>query len=308
MSFDGRTRMGDKFERETEDIFRRIGFSTKRNIFGKDLNGRRFEQDVLAEKGNFRIVVQCKDYSKFPTNSLYEVMDKLREDGEKFNADRLVLIITGNNKKIDDKMIKFARNKEIFLWNENYWRKIQNMDLIPLAEEIGRNLEIKDILKYIEEKEKKQIARIKEALKELKNPKLKDEIYSDLEKIKFSDETKKEIGINKIENKILIYKQSDLEHETKNRVEDIEMEELFNSINNKNFSFDRKYKIFKKIQEEVDLSESSNRTLNFEKIKTYIDKQEKDIKNQLLRTKIIKFFVGLGISTIIFIILWRILI
>ena len=108
---ENRDRQGDKFEREMADMFNRIGFRTKLHVFTKKENGQNSEQDVLAERGNLKILIQCKDYAKFPINDLEEVIQDLVEDGQSIGANKLVLAITGH--KNLTKWIEYAEGIDL---------------------------------------------------------------------------------------------------------------------------------------------------------------------------------------------------
>src|SRR3989344_6126419 len=137
MKDENRDRMGDKFEREMFDLFQRIGFIVKNHVFTKKEEGRKSEQDVLATKGNLKILIQCKDYAKFPLENIGEVIEDLIEDGKSLEVDRLILAITGH-KNLSEEYTKNLKKKGIYLWNEDYWRKLQKLDLVDLYEEIGK--------------------------------------------------------------------------------------------------------------------------------------------------------------------------
>jgi len=156
MKDENRDRMGDKFEREMADLFQRIGFVVKSHVFTKKEDGRKSEQDILATKGNLKILIQCKDYAKFPFENIEEVIEDLVKDGKSLEADKLILAITGH-KNLSDEYTKNLKKKGISLWNEDSWRKLQKLDLIDLYEEIGKNLEIKEVLKRVKDEEEQKV-------------------------------------------------------------------------------------------------------------------------------------------------------
>jgi len=362
MKDENRNRMGDKFEREMADLFQRIGFATKRNVFTKKEDGRNSEQDVVATKGKLKIVIQCKDYAKFPLESLKEVVEDLIEDGESLDADKLILAITGH-KSLSESNAKELKRKGIYLWNEDYWRKLQKLDLIDLYEEIGKNLEIKEVLKRVKDEEEQKLKSLYEKIDKIEDRKRKKSILEQLENIEFSDYTKREIQLRKIENEILLEKEKETEEQTESKVEDIELEELFSLVNESDFSFNKRYLILDKIRKDLELSKKSGKIIDVEKIKTFIEKQKEDfsvenwgdekldyleemrregkisykkylelkekakeigasksgiskaerknfdytLNKEILRKKLIKIAISLGIMAIIFMFLWRII-
>lgn len=275
MEDENRDRMGDKFEREMSDLFQRIGFVVKNHIFTKKEDGRKSEQDVLATKGNLKILIQCKDYAKFPFENIEEVIDDLIEDGNSLEADKLILAVTGHKNLSKDYMRKLKK-KGIYLWDEDYWRKLQKLDLIDLYEEVGRNLEIKEVLKRIKDEEEQKLKSLYEKIDKIEDKKRKKSILEQLESMEFSDYTKREIQLRKIENEILLEKEKEVEERTESKVEDIELEELFNKINQSNLVFNKRYLILEKIKQNLELSKKSGRIIDVEKIKTFIEKQEED--------------------------------
>jgi len=279
MKDENRDRMGDKFEREMADLFQRIGFIVKNHVFTKKEDGRKSEQDVLAIKGNLKILIQCKDYAKFPFENIEEVINDLIEDGKSLNTDKLILAITGH-KNLSDDYVKKLKKKGIYLWNEKYWRKLQKLDLIDLYEEIGKNLEIKDVLKRVKEEEKQKLNSLYEKIDKIEDKRKKKSILEQLENIEFSDYTKQEIQLKKIENEILLEKEKEVDERAERNVEDVELEELFSLVNKSDFNFNRRYLILDKIRKDLELSKKSGKIIDVEKIKTFIEKQEEESSSE----------------------------
>jgi len=279
MKDENRDRMGDKFEREMSDLFQRIGFVVKNHIFTRKEDGRKSEQDVLAIKGNLKILIQCKDYAKFPFENIGDVIADLVEDGESLKADKLILAITGH-KTISDEYTKNLKKKGIYLWNEDYWRKLQKLDLIDLYEEIGKNLEIEEVLKRVKDEEEQKLNSLYDKIDKIEDKKRKKSILEQLETLEFSDHTKREIQLKKIENEILLEKEKEVDEQTESKVEDIELEELFSKVDKSNLDFNKRYLILDKIRRDIELSKKSGRLIDFEKIKTFIEKQEDDFSSE----------------------------
>lgn len=268
-------RMGTNLERMAADMFKRIGFETKPNVFTNKESGERSEQDVLAEKGELRILIQCKDYAKFPDTNFEETIQDLIEDGKSLEASKLILVIIGM--KDPDKWEIYAKERRVYLWDENYWRKLQRLDLIELYEEIGKSLEIKEVLKREKEIEERKLNSLYEKIDKIGDAKRKRLVYEQLEKLEFTDYTKREIQIKKIENEILIEKEKEVDEKIRLQVEDIELEELFSQFSS--LDFDNKYLILEEIKSRLDLSEKSGRIINVEIIKTIITRVLEDSAN-----------------------------
>ncbi|MEN7982345.1 MAG: hypothetical protein ABFQ65_02775 [Nanoarchaeota archaeon] len=275
MKNENRDRMGDKFEREMADLFQRIGFIVRNHVFTKKENGRKSEQDVLATKGNLKILIQCKDYAKFPFENIEEVINDLIEDGESLESDKLILAITGHKNLSEDHVNKLKR-KGVYLWNEKYWRKLQKLDLIDLYEEIGKNLEIKNVLKRVKDEEEKKLNSLYDKIDKIEDKKRKKSILEQLEDIEFSDYTKREIQLRKIENEILLEKEKEVDAKAESKTEDIELEELFSLVEKSDFNFNKRYLILDKIRKDLELSKKSGKIIDVEKIKTFIERQEED--------------------------------
>src|SRR3989344_299332 len=248
MKDENRDRMGDKFEREMFDLFQRIGFIVRNHIFTRKEDGRKSEQDVLAIKGNLKILIQCKDYAKFPFENIEEVIEDLVEDGKSLEADKLILAITGH-KNLSDEYIMNLKKKGICLWNEDYWRKLQRLDLVDLYEEVGKNLEIKEVLKRVKDEEEQKLTSLYDKIK-------------------------------KIENEILLEKEREVDEQAESRVEDIELEELFSMVKKLDLDFNKRYLILDKIRNDIDLSRKSGKIIDIEKIKTFIEKQEENLEDE----------------------------
>jgi len=275
MKDENRDRMGDKFEREMADLFQRIGFLVKNHVFTKKEDGKKSEQDVLATKGNLKILIQCKDYAKFPFENIDEVLEDLTEDGKSLGADKLILAITGH-KNLSENHIKELKKQGIYLWNEDYWRKLQKLDLIDLYEEVGKNLEIKEILKKVKDEEEQKLNSLYDKIENIDDRNKRRLIFEQLEKLEFSDYTKRDIQLKKIENQIILEKEKEANEEAESKTEDIELEELFSKINSSNLDFNKRYLILDKIRNDIVLSKKSGKLIDFEKIKTFIEKQEEN--------------------------------
>ena len=344
MKDENRDRMGDKFEREMADLFQRIGFVVKSHVFTKKEDGRKSEQDVLATKGNLKILIQCKDYAKFPFENIEEVIEDLVEDGKSLEADKLILAITGH-KNLSDEYAKNLKKKGVYLWNEDYWRKLQRIETNQeLKQEIGTNLELPET--FVSQKKMERL--INNANISEKNKEFLKESTGTFEN---SEELEKELNLLELEEKI------------RSKKDDIELEEIFELVKSSNLSYNKRYNILKKLSE-LNLSEDSKRIVGFEKIKTFIEKQEEDsssenwgderylileklidermlsekdkknvqeeieqtigiskkgytdsqkikieriIRRAIFKKKLIKIAISLGILAITFIILWRVL-
>ncbi len=250
-------RPGTSFERLVADMFNRIGFNVELNVFTNKESGQKSEQDVLAEKEDLKILVQCKDYAKFPDTKMEETIQDLIEDGNAIGAEKLVLAIIGL--KDINKWMNYTRQKGIYLWNENYWRKLQRIETNQeLKKEIGKNLQLPE--SFVSEKQ--MIRLINSAgISKTEKQKLLKEIPT------FRNEEELEDEIKHLE----------LKEKLKSNLETGELEEVDRLIDYYDFDYHHKYLVYKKIKSEVDLSEDPKRILTFEQIKTYIDKTAVDI-------------------------------
>lgn len=104
------TRKGTLLERNVDTIFSSLGFTTETNV---RLNG--YEIDILAQQGNNKIIVECKQYesgSLTIRNLIHEWADK----GNEIGADRIILVLYGV--EIKDSDYNLARQKNMTLWDE----------------------------------------------------------------------------------------------------------------------------------------------------------------------------------------------
>ncbi len=273
-----RDRRGNSLENEINDMFRRIGFNTEVRSKKFEFQGIP-EADVIATRGDFMILIQAKRYDESQID-IDKLIDEWKNKGEKVGADRVLIIITGH-KNIKEDYIRKAKQKGVYLWNENYWRHLQSLDSINLSLEVGKTLKIEEVLDYITKKEKNELKEVKEQIKEIKNSRIKDEIYAELEKIDFSEDTKRDIQLRKIENKIILYKEKEIENEVKDKTEDIELEEIFRKINDAKLDNHKKYAVLDKISKKINLSTKSKSIIDWEEIGTWIKKlqEEADTEN-----------------------------
>jgi Holliday junction resolvase len=262
MKDENRERKGNSLENEIGDMFKRIGFKT-------DIRSKKFgfESDVIATRGDFIILIQAKRYDDTQVD-IDSLIEEWKEKGDRVGADRVLLIITGH-KNINDNHIRKAKQKEVYLWNENYWRKLQDLDSVNLSLQVGKSLKIEEILDYIMKKEQKKLKYIKEKIENIKNSKLKDEIYAELEKINFSEDTKLGIQLKKIENKIILFKEKEIEAQNKGQIENEDVNELV--LLTKKLDFNRKIDGLEKISQ-LDFSPENKKIAEIEKLKEKLRK------------------------------------
>lgn len=270
---ENRDRRGNSLENEIHDMFRRIGFKTE--VRSKKFG---FESDVIASRGDFIILIQAKRYDETQID-----IDSLAEEwkikGEKVGADRILIVITGH-KNINENFIRKARQKGVYLWNENYWRKLQNLDTINLSLEIGKSLKIQEVLDYVAKKEKNDLKEIKEKIKEIKDPLIRDKIYEELGEIDFSEDTKRDIQLKKIENKIVLAKEMEIEEQNDKIKQDNENKlKVANEERDLQFVYKdiikledpiRRGVILEELKKVENLSDETKRKLQIEKIKNEI--------------------------------------
>ena len=148
MKPEGWNHKGGFLERSISHIFNRIGFDTKINTI---LN--HFEIDVLAEREGLKIICECKLYEKSYLN-LTSLIHEWSSKGKRLGVDRVLIAVAGTG--IQQKHRDIAREEGVSLWDEDYIHKLNDIESKEdLYEEVGKNLEFKDVMeKYREQQEK----------------------------------------------------------------------------------------------------------------------------------------------------------
>lgn len=115
----GKKRKGSLLEQNVANIFSSLGFSTETNVKKKG-----YEIDVFAKKGNFEIIIECKQYENSSLtirNLIHQWADKNAE----IKADRVLVVLYGLEIKDTDLQLALSRN--IILWDGNELQKYTNL-------------------------------------------------------------------------------------------------------------------------------------------------------------------------------------
>lgn len=102
---------GDVLERNVEHLFSVAKFKTSRNV-----NIRTYEIDVVAELGDRRIIIECKNYQ----NSSMTVRNLIHQWSSKnkvIGAHKVIIVIAGVTIKDSDKDL--ANSLDIAIWDED---------------------------------------------------------------------------------------------------------------------------------------------------------------------------------------------
>lgn len=124
------SKKGSLLEQNVANIFRSLGFHTETNVRKKG-----YEIDVFAKKGNFEIIVECKQYEKSSLtvrNLIHQWADKNSE----IKADRVILVLYGINIKETDKSLALSRN--IVLWDEKTLQRYMDLTIKNKEEALKR--------------------------------------------------------------------------------------------------------------------------------------------------------------------------
>jgi len=124
------SKKGSLLEQNVANIFKSLGFHTETNVKKKG-----YEIDVFAKKGNFEIIVECKQYensSLTVRNLIHQWADKNSE----IKADRVILVLYGINIKETDKSLALSRN--IILWDEKTLQRYIDLTIKNKEEALKR--------------------------------------------------------------------------------------------------------------------------------------------------------------------------
>ncbi len=135
------SKKGSLLEKSVADIFRSLGFHTETNVRKKG-----YEIDVLAKKGNFEIIVECKQYEK-GSLTVRNLIHQWSDKNSVIKADRVLLVLYGINVKEADKDL--ARSRNIILWDEETLHRYMNLTMKNKEEALKRiirdlNLDVED--------------------------------------------------------------------------------------------------------------------------------------------------------------------
>ena len=109
---------GSLLEKNVEYILKNLGFNTETNV-----KRAGYEIDVLAEKNNFWLICECKQYENSHLtirNLIHQWADKNLE----IKANRILLVLYGVNVTETDRQL--ASSRKIVLWDENILQRCLN--------------------------------------------------------------------------------------------------------------------------------------------------------------------------------------
>ena len=101
---------GDSLEKAIEHIFNIAGFNTKRGTFIT-----KYEIDVLAEIGDRKIIIECKNYQN-SNLTIRNIIHQWNSKNEIIQAHKIIIALAGL--KIKDSDYELANQFDIELWSQ----------------------------------------------------------------------------------------------------------------------------------------------------------------------------------------------
>jgi penicillin-binding protein-related factor A (putative recombinase) len=170
------SKKGTLLEKNVERLLRLSGLSPERNVI---INT--YEIDVFVIYKNKRIAFECKQYEKSGLtvrNLIHQWESKNRE----LELDKIVLVLVGCD--ISEKDYDLAKKYNITIWNEGTLDKLSEIAIEKKEDALKEVIE-HTCLKIEEDTTRKEIERIDEEIKDLKERESKKVWpYSEIEKIK----------------------------------------------------------------------------------------------------------------------------
>ena len=114
---------GDILEQHVEHLFKTANFKTQRNV-----RIASYEIDVLAELGDRKIVIECKNYQ----NSSLTIRNLIHQWSSKnklINAHKVIIVVAGVSLSESDKNL--AEGLDITLWGEDDLAELFTESLKP---------------------------------------------------------------------------------------------------------------------------------------------------------------------------------
>lgn len=125
-------RKGTFLEESVSNLFKKAGFETEVNNQDHD-----FEVDVLAKKGDFKVIIECKQYDNSYLN-ISSLLHEWRSKGESANADRTLLIISGI--EIPEKFYNIASQLGVYLMDDETIHYLLSLDKADLKEKLNEKI------------------------------------------------------------------------------------------------------------------------------------------------------------------------
>jgi len=135
------SRKGSLLEQLVANIFKSLGFYTETNVKKKG-----YEIDVFVKKGNFEIIIECKQYEN-SSLTLRNLIHQWADKNSEIKADKVILVLYGINIKEADRNLASSRN--IILWDEKTLQRYIDLTIKNKEEALKKlitelNLSIED--------------------------------------------------------------------------------------------------------------------------------------------------------------------
>lgn len=114
---------GDSLEKAIEHIFNTAGFNTKRGTFIT-----KYEIDVLAEIGDRKIIIECKNYQN-SNLTIRNIIHQWNSKNEIIQAHKIILALAGL--KIKESDYELANQFDIELWSQDDITELFTLSLKP---------------------------------------------------------------------------------------------------------------------------------------------------------------------------------
>jgi hypothetical protein len=114
---------GDALEKSVEFIFGSAGFKTQRNV-----RLSKYEIDVLAEIGDRKIVIECKNYQE-SSLTIRNLVHQWNSKNQIIKANKVIIVLAGLNVKESDHQL--ANQFDMEVWDEKDLTNLLNLSLKP---------------------------------------------------------------------------------------------------------------------------------------------------------------------------------
>lgn len=149
------SRKGSLLEQNVATIFSSLGFHTETNVKKKG-----YEIDVFAKKGDFEIIIECKQYEK-SSLTIRNLIHQWSDKNSEIKADKVILVLYGMKLKETD--INLASNRNIILWDEQKLQKYTNLTIKDKEEALKKLISELDL--ETEDESTKDLRNVDEAKK-----------------------------------------------------------------------------------------------------------------------------------------------
>jgi len=149
------SRKGSLLEQNVANIFNALGFHTETNVKKKG-----YEIDVFAKKGDFEIIIECKQYEN-SSLTIRNLIHQWADKNSEIKADRVILVLYGMNLKETD--INLASSRNIILWDEQTLQRYTNLTIKDKEEALKKLISELDL--ETEDESTKDLRNVDEAKK-----------------------------------------------------------------------------------------------------------------------------------------------